>query len=519
MKKLLFRFFILCLLCTVIISFAIFKIYNKFDAEITSHYVAITTDEKYNLLTEYLKQYPENQWQIAIKKIQPKNSSTINILSIDQLPLTIFQIEKLKKGQVIYESDYPDKYHPAVIYTRINHTNYVFQEFYDFTRTDRMQRYVGWLPVLLKLTLNKLPREEWQNYLNKLSLSSGIPLNILTINTTNLDISQRKKLLNNKWLYISPNEEYETIYTIFNQNEILKLGPLKHPAIDTYETYFVFICALIVIEFFIFIIAILFLLSLEKLKKLAHAYSHGHFDNDVKISGASSLYSLYEDLKSMGQRIKKLLSSHKELTNHVSHELRTPISRLRFSLELLKESATKEEIVMRVTGMEEDICELEELVGEILTFSLLDRNQLLTLTPINLKSVLEQAISKLTRSVTTKEIITYFANENVLVSANKKGLLSVLQNLLHNANRFAKSRIVVSLTHNQIIIEDNGPGIADEDKENVFKPFFRADEISMQDTGYGLGLAIVKKIINQMGWEIWIEDSDLGGAKFIINYI
>ena len=98
----------------------------------------------------------------------------------------------------------------------------------------------------------------------------------------------------------------------------------------------------------------------------------------------------------------------------------------------------------------------------------------------------------------------------------------VFQNLIGNALKYATTQVKVTLLAEQqwilFIVEDDGAGIAQIDRESIFKPFTRLDKSRDKKTGgFGLGLAIVCKIVSWHQGECKVEDSELGGAKFIIS--
>lgn len=515
MLKIFLRFFVLCLLFTIIISYLLIMIYHALEDKITSQFVDVGNNPKYQLLIEYLEKNPENDWPSIVNKIQPKNASTIHILAIKDIHLNQAELDQLMKGNLVYKTDFFDKYHPNVIYKRIDQSNFVIKDWLTFTTTERIQRFVGWYPVLFQLHLSQIPKSEWQKYLSTFAKNWVIPVSIQNITSTDLTDDQKKLLLKEKWFYNKISKSEEVIYAILNNNDIIKFGPIHYSAMAVYEIYFIFFSALIIIELIIFILAFFYIRSIEKLKKIANEYSQGNFDSKIQIGKSSSLFSLYENLKNMGHQIKTLLASHKELTDHISHDLLTPISRMQFALESIKNNTNKDELKAKIADLNEDILELEMMVKDILNSSMLDRNQMIAFKQLNLKNIVQIAVNKFIKSGSTKKMITDITNKRTLAFANRESVLRVLHNLFQNADKFAKSTIKISLTPNQIIVEDDGSGILDSDKEIVFQPFYKKTE---KAKGYGLGLAIVKKIINQLDWQIWIKDSNMGGAKFIIKF-
>jgi signal transduction histidine kinase len=98
----------------------------------------------------------------------------------------------------------------------------------------------------------------------------------------------------------------------------------------------------------------------------------------------------------------------------------------------------------------------------------------------------------------------------------------VLKNLLYNAVRYAKCEIRVAFCVrdgvNQLLVDDDGPGIPEEDRQRVFKSFVQLENIGNKKTGFGLGLAIVKRAIEWHSGEVVISQSPLGGARFCATW-
>ena len=108
------------------------------------------------------------------------------------------------------------------------------------------------------------------------------------------------------------------------------------------------------------------------------------------------------------------------------------------------------------------------------------------------------------------------------VEAEERYLHRVLQNLVTNALRYARSSIVMRVQESEgrvlIYVDDDGPGIPEHERERVFKPFARLDKSRHRASGgYGLGLSIVKRIVDWHGGEIRVEESPAGGARFTVE--
>jgi two-component system OmpR family sensor kinase len=93
--------------------------------------------------------------------------------------------------------------------------------------------------------------------------------------------------------------------------------------------------------------------------------------------------------------------------------------------------------------------------------------------------------------------------------------------MLRNAEKYAKSRIILSARSSgaavEIVVEDDGPGVPQAERERIFEPFYRLDRSRDRATGgFGLGLSIARKAVEAHGGTIRIDDAPAGGAKVVI---
>lgn len=525
MMKLLSRFFGICVFFTILVSFLAFHAYKKME---TNH-ILKTIDNNINAefysLTQYLKKYPQTEWQEILNTQHPKNANLVNVLPIHDLPLTKIQITQIEKNEVVYLTDSADTTQPTVVYKKIENSPYAFQASLNFNTSEKAHRFLAWPVMLITQALKSLPEKKWPDFLNNLSQEYGFPLAVLETKDLPSNKMESTRLANNDWLITHPNtndSSLEIIYAPLFKNKVLQLGPIKNSILNSYEKYFLFLAALIAIQMIVFFIAILFTRSLEKMKSLTKDYEQGRFESFIEIKKSSSLYPIFHNLQSMGKRIRNLVSAKNELTQAVSQELRTPLSHLKTSLEKISRSQDKEDIQKQITSMHKDIHALEGLISEILSYSQIDCVQShQDLQPVRLSHLLKVIAND--SKPDNHSVKTLDDSGDIVVQANEQYITQALKNILQNAQRFAKSIIRVDLekidhAHCQLIIEDNGPGIPASERERVFEPFV---QLSNQNTtavkNYGLGLAIAKKIFDQHGWKIFITDSELGGAKFVVK--
>jgi two-component system osmolarity sensor histidine kinase EnvZ len=193
------------------------------------------------------------------------------------------------------------------------------------------------------------------------------------------------------------------------------------------------------------------------------------------------------------------------MLNGVSHDLRTILTRFKLSLALLEEGPETEALI-------KDVEEMQRMLEAYLAFARGDAGE--QATPTDIGALLEDLKADAERHGHTTEI-SMSGEHTVKVRAD--ALKRCLFNLVSNAQRHG-DRIAIEaacdtrfLTFN---VDDDGPGIPPEQREDVFRPFFRLDEARNQDEGgTGLGLAIARDIARSHGGEIILSQSPMGGLR------
>jgi signal transduction histidine kinase len=220
----------------------------------------------------------------------------------------------------------------------------------------------------------------------------------------------------------------------------------------------------------------------------------------------------------MAGRIESLLDAQRNLLHSVSHELRTPIARLGFGLELLRARADAT-LEPRIAAMEGDVEELNSLVNELLSMIRLDSGQALQLAETPVASLLGECIQALPHSAC--EVTLALDQALGMVTVDRRLLGRAIGNLLRNGQKYGEGKVSLSARRAQgleIAVEDDGPGIPEEERLRVFEPFYRLDRSRDRATGgFGLGLSIAHKAVALHGGTIRVEQSALGGARFVIN--
>jgi signal transduction histidine kinase len=248
---------------------------------------------------------------------------------------------------------------------------------------------------------------------------------------------------------------------------------------------------------------------IEQLAQVARKLGEGDLGARASLQRTDEIGALGRTLDEMAERLGRLLEGHRDLLANVSHELRTPLARIRVALSLAAE-APPDEAARHLRTIEEDVTELETLVGDLLTASRLDAGGRLVLRRerVEPKTLVAEVIGRFERRYAGRRLETRL--EEVPAIDGEPALLGrVLDNLLDNAARYseAPSPVEVSLGPEAdgivLAVRDRGVGIAEEDQARLFTPFFRADKSRGRHTGgVGLGLTLSKRIVEAHGGRI-----------------
>jgi two-component system OmpR family sensor kinase len=260
--------------------------------------------------------------------------------------------------------------------------------------------------------------------------------------------------------------------------------------------------------------------SLQALSRVADEVGAGKLDARARLGRSAIIYPLAERINHMAGRIEALLQSQASLLHSVSHELRTPIARLGFGLELLASKTDDPALGQRIVAMERDLAELDELVKELLGMARLDSGQALRTSSVDLAPLLRECADGL--QPVPEGLACELAPGLGSIEGDPRLLARAADNLLRNAAKYGSRHVVLSARREAgqvvIAVEDDGPGIPEAERERIFEPFFRLDRSRDRATGgFGLGLSIARKAVLLHGGRLIAEDSELGGARFVMT--
>jgi len=228
---------------------------------------------------------------------------------------------------------------------------------------------------------------------------------------------------------------------------------------------------------------------------------------DVPVEVAPFVDAVNEAL----MRLDAWAARQRRFTANAAHELRTPLAIMRARLENAKASSLKSELLG-------DASQLRSIVEQMLVVARLTEGQLVADQCVDLLAVAGQVVSGFLPLAIDRDRFVELKAERAtrLVRGNARAIECVITNLVDNAVRAEprEGTVLVRVGDSVIAVVDHGEGVAAADREMIFEPFWRKNEVS---PGTGLGLAIAKEIVDAHGGRIWVEDTPGGGATFKIS--
>ena len=258
-------------------------------------------------------------------------------------------------------------------------------------------------------------------------------------------------------------------------------------------------------------IAIFFLKNQTKpivnLAKVAEKFGKGEFIKEFRPSGAKEIRQAAYEFDKMRKRITIHLNQRSEMLSGISHDLRTPLTRLKLQLALL----TQQDLAKK---MSDDIEEMEKMLNEYLEFSRHQKNE--ETETVNINTLINEIIKKY-----EDKKVDISVEENIKINIRPNSIKRCLTNLIDNGTSYGEKVTVslVKIKNNLLInVDDDGPGINENEYQNVMKPFYRIDKSRGKNKlGVGLGLSIANDIVRSHGGSILLDKSSLGGLRVKIS--
>ena len=264
--------------------------------------------------------------------------------------------------------------------------------------------------------------------------------------------------------------------------------------------------------------------DLRHLERSTMTFGNRAWRFDTQIGTRSQIYPLAEAFRRMASRIDGLISSHQDMSNAMSHEIKTPLARMRFEIEMARTARTPQQFGEHLDNLNADIAELNSFVTATLDYAILERAEVaLNMANHDFTHLLPAIVESVRRNAPSDIVIACtVASDATHVRCDAHLMESVVRNLLLNALRHARTRVRLSFRIDanacELSVADDGPGIAEADRERVFESFVQLGERTGPKAGFGLGLAIVKRVMEWHRGHASVSTADLGGASFEVRW-
>ncbi|HEY8161226.1 MAG: ATP-binding protein [Methylocystis sp.] len=370
----------------------------------------------------------------------------------------------------------------------------VYQTFPDDAGHNQLRRIAA---LDLNMELSILPQEPLPAPAPKKSIFSLLD--------KALSIELSRKLLQPYWINTGVPNNLIEVRVALNDATLRMLITRTHAYASNSYIFFMWMAIASVV---ILAVATSFLRNqIRPILRLARAAEEFGKGRDVQFSprGAREVRQAGAAFLEMKRRVERAIEQRTTMLNGVSHDLRTIITRFKLSLALMGESNEANE-------MRKDVDEMERMVEAYLAFARGDGGE--ASAPTDIAAILEELKADTERRGIAA---TLKVEGDPTLIARSAAIKRLLANLVGNAQRYGKTLAFSVVNDGESVvvnIDDDGPGIPVERREDAFRPFYRLDESRTQDNGNsGLGLAIARDIARSHGGDITLDRSPLGGLR------
>jgi two-component system osmolarity sensor histidine kinase EnvZ len=276
---------------------------------------------------------------------------------------------------------------------------------------------------------------------------------------------------------------------------------------------YVFVMMMVGTSLLLFGVAMVFMRNqvrpIRRLAQAADDFGKGRDSPRFKPEGATEVRRAAAAFISMRNRIKRQIQQRTDMLAGVSHDLRTPLTRMKLQLEMMGADSG-------VTDLKTDVSDMEHMLEEYLAFVSGEGGEKVKQT--NLGEMLDEITTQARRKGGK---IDLHCESEISFAMKANALKRALTNFVDNAVRYGGNTTIRAGQRGEmaeIVIDDDGPGIPEDKRDEVFKPFVRLDASRNSETGgVGLGMTIARDAIRSHGGEVVLEDAPGGGLRVRVS--
>lgn len=267
-------------------------------------------------------------------------------------------------------------------------------------------------------------------------------------------------------------------------------------------------------------------IPLQKLTGAAHRVGQGHLEEQVPSTTRDEVGQLAEAFNSMALNLKRQEDLRKQFTADIAHELRTPLTSIRSYIEAFQDGvlpANSENL----SALNEEIDRLVDLASDLKDLNIAEMGALkISPIPVKINDIIDKVIRNLHTLIREKELRLQWLplSESPEVLGDERLLTRLFYNLIHNAYKYTEygGEIKISLQYDldslDVLVEDTGMGIPENELSLVFERFYRADKSRARETGgSGIGLALARQIVLLHHGNISVQSAVGQGTVFRVT--
>jgi signal transduction histidine kinase len=249
----------------------------------------------------------------------------------------------------------------------------------------------------------------------------------------------------------------------------------------------------------------------------------------VPEAGPTEVRTLAVAYNQMGARLVELESSRRALLTGIVHELSRPLGAIKAAAQTIRNSQDPHLAVELATGIDDQIDQMRMQVDDLALLSELEYHGIrMIFGPVDLGELLEHRCRQAAANAADRDItFTWTVSPSLpLITGDSKRIALIVDNLIHNALKYTPAGGAVHVestahpanqpTHVDIMIRDNGPGIAESEQERIFQLFYRSPAQQRRHQGMGIGLSLARQLAEAHGGTLTVSSEEGYGATFTL---